>query len=205
MLNFFELNIMLIFVSFLGFVLENIWLAITKGYIDNRNMNLPFLFGYGLVIIGFYILIGTPENLKMTEWFGVYFSRRGGFIFYFFVSVILVSVGEMLLGTFVERVFGFEYWNYSRLPLHITKYTSAPTSIGFGLVITLFMGYCFENIMNRIHNMPDITVKGIGSTLMLLITADFIYCFAVMYRKRSLNIKWEKRCRFVSNLKKRLY
>ena len=62
MLNFFELNMMFIFVSFFGFVLENIWLAITKGYIDNRNMNLPFLFGYGLVIIGFYTLIGTPEN-----------------------------------------------------------------------------------------------------------------------------------------------
>lgn len=205
MLNFFELNMMIIFVSFLGFVLENIWLAATKGYIDNRNMNLPFLFGYGLVIIGFYTLIGTPANLKITEWFGVYFSRRGGFIFYFFVSVILVSVGEMLLGTFVERIFGFEYWNYSRLPLHITKYTSVPTSMGFGLIITLFMGYFFDNIMNQIHNMSDITVKVIGSVLMLLITADFIYSFAVMYRKRSLNIKWEKRCRLVSGLKKRLY
>lgn len=201
MLNFFELNMMIVFVSFLGFVLENIWLATTKGYIDNRNMNLPFLFGYGLVIIGFYTLIGTPENLKITEWFGVYFSRRGGFIFYFFVSVILVSVGEMLLGTFVERIFGFEYWNYSRLPLHITKYTSVPTSIGFGLIITLFMGYFFDNIMNHIHNMSDITLKVIGSVLMLLITADFIYSFAVMYSKRSLNIKWEKRCRLVSNLK----
>ena len=201
MLNFFELNMMIVFVSFLGFVLENIWLATTKGYIDNRNMNLPFLFGYGLVIIGFYTLIGTPENLKITEWFGVYFSRQGGFIFYFFVSVILVSVGEMLLGTFVERIFGFEYWNYSRLPLHITKYTSVPTSIGFGLIITLFMGYFFDNIMNHIHNMSDITVKVIGSVLMLLITADFIYSFAVMYSKRSLNIKWEKRCRLVSNLK----
>ena len=34
------------FISFLGFCVENLWLAITKGYMDNRNMLFPFLFGY---------------------------------------------------------------------------------------------------------------------------------------------------------------
>ena len=37
-------------VSFLGFVVENVWLAFTKGYIDNRNMALPFLLGSSYTI-----------------------------------------------------------------------------------------------------------------------------------------------------------
>lgn len=34
--------LMAVLVSFLGFVVEDGWLALTKGYIDNRNMHLPF-------------------------------------------------------------------------------------------------------------------------------------------------------------------
>ena len=50
-------------VSFLGFVVENIWLWGTKGYIDNRNMCLPFLIGYGLAIVAIHALFGTPSQL----------------------------------------------------------------------------------------------------------------------------------------------
>lgn len=190
--DFYELNIMIVLVSFLGFLSENCWLAITKGYIDNRNMNLPFLFGYGLGILFLYIFIGTPDNLRMTELFHIYLGKRNSYIFYFFVTAILVSVGEILLGTFVECIFGFEYWNYTWIPLHITKYTSVPTSICFGTAITLWMGYGFEDIMACIHTMPKMVVKIIGIVLLTVIIEDFIACFAVMYRNRSLNIKWIK-------------
>lgn len=191
--DLYELNIMIVLVSFLGFAVENFWLALTKGYIDNRNMNLPFLLGYGLVILGFYTLVGTPDDLRVTEYFNIYPSKR--YILYFAVSFILVSAGEILLGTFVEHVFGFEYWNYSRIPLHFTKYTSLPTSTGFGVLITLFMSR-FDNIMNCIRSMPDAIVKPVGSLLVTLLFLDFVYSFAIMRRNRSLNIKWIRRFRF---------
>jgi hypothetical protein len=38
-----DILIMIAGVSFLGFCLENIWLLLRKGYVDNRNMSLPFL------------------------------------------------------------------------------------------------------------------------------------------------------------------
>lgn len=197
--DFYELNIMIVFASFLGFAVENFWLALTKGYIDNRNMNLPFLLGYGLVILGFYIFVGTPEKLRITEWFNIYLSKQGSYIFYFAVSFTLVSAGEIILGTFVERLFGFEYWNYTRIPFHFTKYTSLPTSAGFGTIITFFMGYCFDNTMNYIHNMPGTIVKNIGALLITLLVMDFVHSFAVMYRSRSLNIKWVRKSRFLIN------
>ena len=43
--TYYQLGIMAAVVSFLGFVVENIWLAMTKGYINNRNMNAPFFTG----------------------------------------------------------------------------------------------------------------------------------------------------------------
>lgn len=177
-------------VSFLGFLPENCWLAVTKGYMDNRNMNLLFLFGYGFAIIFIYFVLGTPDNLKVAEFFHIDLDRRSSYLFYFFASAILVSVGEILLGTFVETFFGFEYWNYTKIPFHVTKYTSLPTSAGFGVGITLLMGYGFEHVMPCIHNIPEMTVKIAGIILLAVIIVDFVVCFSVMYHNQSPNIKW---------------
>ncbi|MBQ5332468.1 MAG: hypothetical protein J6K92_04325, partial [Oscillospiraceae bacterium] len=61
--DIYSLGIMLALISFLGFLLENLWLAATKGFVDNRNMRLPFLMGYGVLVTGMYLLLGTPENM----------------------------------------------------------------------------------------------------------------------------------------------
>ena len=49
--TYYQLGIMAAVVSFLGFVVENIWLAMTKGYINNRNMNAPFLLAADFVYV----------------------------------------------------------------------------------------------------------------------------------------------------------
>lgn len=56
--SIFELGIMAALISFLGFIVENVWLAATKGYINNRNMNAPFLLGYGLLVISLFFCGG---------------------------------------------------------------------------------------------------------------------------------------------------
>ena len=53
---------LVIVVSFLGFCLENIWMLFRKGVIDNRNMNFPFLLGYGIAILGIYFVMGVPSR-----------------------------------------------------------------------------------------------------------------------------------------------
>ena len=60
----YELFVMTALISFLGFDLENIWLLFTKGFMDNRSMHLPFLFGYGLLVMGMYCIFGTPQHLR---------------------------------------------------------------------------------------------------------------------------------------------
>ena len=49
-------------ISFLGYCVENIWLAVTQQYINNRNMYFPFLLGYGLAVVGIYLIVGTPKK-----------------------------------------------------------------------------------------------------------------------------------------------
>lgn len=189
--DIYSLAMMAAVISFLGFVLENIWLACRKGYMDNRNMTLPFLFGYGLLVTGIYVLIGTPEELHINVSPGASLTTR--YIVYFLSAAVIVSVGEIVLGMTVEKVFGFEYWNYESLPMHITKYTSIPTSLGFAFIITFFMGKCFTPIMSLVTSLDVHDLRGTAVVLTAAMVSDFAVSFARMYKTRTLNVRWTVR------------
>ena len=104
--TYYQLGIMAAVVSFLGFVVENIWLAMTKGYINNRNMNAPFLLGYGLLILFMYAVFGTPAAFKMFTKEKVRWKR---YLLYFLCSFVVVCLGEIVLGIAVEALCNIEY------------------------------------------------------------------------------------------------
>lgn len=187
--SFSEMGVMIALVSFLGFVVENIWLAVTKGYIDNRNMNLPFLLGYGLALAALYLLFGIPSETP-------FFSSLPGrvrLIPHFLLSALCVSAGEIVLGRVTERLCGIEYWNYSWIPLHITKYTSVPTSTGFGAMITLFMEHCFRPLMAAISRIDERVLLVSAPVLLVALTVDYLYCYGQMVKNRSFYEKWKMR------------
>ena len=136
-------------------------------------MNLPFLLGYGLLVVGIYIIIGIPERIVFLGKPIFPKSKFRRYLLYFMCMMVIVSLGEILLGTFVEKMFGFEYWNYTRIPMHITKYTSVPTSTGFSLIITFFMDKCFEPIMRLIERISFCDVRRLSVLLMTLMVTDF--------------------------------
>jgi uncharacterized membrane protein len=183
------LAIMAAVISFLGFVLENIWLAFTKGYVDNRNMTLPFLFGYGLFITSLYLAAGLPEDFALFLPCSVK-SKAARYIAYFLFTFLIVSVGEIIVGKFTEWYFGFYYWNYEALPMHITRYTSVPTSTGFSLIITLFMDKCFLPVMYAVEKIPERASLVLALTFTGVLSADFILSFAKMHRTGELNDIW---------------
>lgn len=189
--SIFDFGIMAAIISFLGFIVENIWLAVTKGYVNNRNMNAPFLLGYGLLVISLFFVLGTPE--EMTQW-GMFRGIRTKWIrymLYFICSFVVVSIGEILLGTIVEKLCGIEYWNYASLPMHITKYTSVPTSIGFASMITFFMGKCFTPLMGWIGRLDSPALRAVSIMLMAVMALDFFYSFHYMIRSKAFYWKWQ--------------
>ena len=183
-----ELIIFSIIVSFLGFCLENIWLCMRKGYIDNRNMTFPFLIGYSFAMIGIYYLLGVPDAPSALVRF---ITARFDYFSYYVTVFILVSIGEIILGKTVERLCGIYYWDYTGLPLHITRYTSVLTSIGFSFIITKFMKCCFLTLMSVIAKLPRLLFS-FGRMIYILMVCDFLNSFYKMYQTRQFNERWRK-------------
>ena len=189
--NISDLGIMVAIVSFLGFLVENIWLAITKGYVNNRNMNAPFLLGYGMMFLFLLFTLGTPESLVQRGVLKKSYSKKIKYIVYFLCSFVAVCIGEIILGTIVERLCCIEYWNYSSIPLHITKYTSVPTSIGFAAMITFFMGKCVTPLMSWIGRLDSVWIRVLSAVLMIVMVLDFFYSFYKMVVLKDFYLKWE--------------
>ncbi len=188
--DLYELGIMAALVSFLGFILENLWLALTKGYIDNRNMNLPFLLGYGLAVIALYLAFGIPSEFSFLLPEGAETWRR--VVLYFLYVMLCVSVGEILLGTATEKLCRIAYWNYSWIPLHITKYTSLPTSTGFAALVTFFMEDCFQPLMEAISDLDERFLHLAAPVCIAALTTDFLYCYGRMMRTHSFYERWRR-------------
>lgn len=189
--SIFDLGIMVAIISFLGFIVENIWLAATKGYVNNRNMNAPFLLGYGLLVISLFFVLGTPEEMAQWGMLKGIRTKRMRYMLYFVCSFVVVSIGEILLGTIVEKLCGIEYWNYASLPMHITKYTSVPTSMGFASMITFFMGKCFTPLMGWIGRLDSPGLRVVSTMLMAIMVVDFLYSFYHMIWSKDFYLKWQ--------------
>jgi uncharacterized membrane protein len=178
----YSLILIIVVVSFLGFCVENIFIGLRHGFIDNRNMILPFLLGYGLSILAYYMLFGTPDK---PLFFGkeIYFSSSIKLTFYCFaVAFIGVSIGEIILGYATEWCCDIVWWDYTQIPLHITKYTSVPTSLVFATLITVFMKYCFNPLLSFFSKMNPAALSFLATAMLLVLVLDMINSGIYMFK-----------------------
>lgn len=187
----FALCLIVTIVSFLGFVVENVWLAITKGFMDNRNMCLPFLIGYGLAMVAIYFILGTPTEFALLGKKLKIKSRYVKLLLYFLAVMLCVSVGEIILGTIVEKTCHIYWWDYTRLPLHITRYTSIPTSMAFSMLITTFMHKFFMPLYEFFQKLDYNDLQVLAGSFMTLMTADFIHNAVRIYRDKEMRSIWK--------------
>lgn len=199
MKEFFSILMVAVVVSFIGFCVENIWLAFSKGFMDNRNMYLPFLLGYGLAMIAVYVFFGLPHRPMFLGNEILVKSKYGRYIYYYFCVFMCISVGEIVLGKTVEKICGYQWWNYSWIPLHITQYTSVPTSMGLAAIVFLFMRYCFDPLTGIFMKMNGFKLMCLSVTMMAALTIDMIYNLHYIYKNGKGKVRW---CVNGSTLKK---
>lgn len=89
-----------------------------------------------------------------------------------------------------KKVCNFGYWDYSKIPLHFTKYTSVPTSLGFASVITLFMNFAYEPLKNKTKNIAKKIPLFILILAFVILVADLCVSFKIMGENNGNNTIW---------------
>ena len=87
-----------------------------------------------------------------------------------------IFLGEILVGSFWEKHFGVQLWDYSMQPLHVTQYTGLISVLGFGTVTYLLFRYLHTPALTFLKKKIKFkTAKIICCTLGLLIVLDTIF------------------------------
>lgn len=163
----------------IGYWVENLFRLFSKGILDSRNQVLPFLFCYSIAMWALYFALGTPKkarifNHKIISDNSIK-SQRLSVLCYFLISFFFIFFGEIVVGTMFEKISGIQLWNYSGIPLHMTQYTSVPTTIALSTGVIVLMEYFFTPLMNAIHKLKKKTVLKIDYILGGLIIIDWLY------------------------------
>lgn len=185
-----KIFMVIVIASILGFITENLWLAVRFGYIDNRGMAFPGLLGYGLAIVGIYFILGLPQNPVFLGRKLEFSGSTAASFYYFVATAVLVSVGEIVLGTLVEKHCHIVWWNYTGIPLHIGKYTSIPTSIGFAALISILMEHVFPRILERVARIQSPALENVSVIFLVLLVMDFVYEARYMITNKRINKLW---------------
>ena len=152
--------------SFLGWVLEVIYHAVSLGLVVNRGfLNGPVcpIYGFGMVII--ILLLNTlfPEGAA-----GVH----GGLLFLF--GLVLATAVELFGGWALDRIFHARWWDYSDRPFNLNGYICPEFSLywGLGTVVAVRILHPFVEA-NTVDVWPERYGYPAAFLLMLIYAADF--------------------------------
>ena len=177
-------------ISFVGFLVENSWNVFTAGRLDNRNMHLPFILGYGLAILGVYLFFGTPTDNNGLINISYKLNEVFQYASYALLVMIFICISELIVGNGMELLSNVHYWDFSDIPLHITRYTSILTSCAYSIIITFFMSHIFDRLMTWLSHFDDSGYKIIGLVLFILLALDMIISLDSMIMNKNFNQIW---------------
>ena len=166
-------------VAFIGWIAENAFKFAVSGVIDSRFHLLPFISPYLLIPFAFHIALGTPNDVTF---FGKKVFKTGNAktkilsnVIAYFSICLCVFLGELVVGNLWDILFDVRLWNYSKHPLHVTKFTSVISVFGFGTGAYLIFKFLYTPILNFIRKKISFkTAKWICLTLGVLIVLDTV-------------------------------
>ena len=166
--------------SFLGWCLEVVYHAVSKGIVVNRGfLNGPVCPIYGVTMICIFAMvhfIGSSESGQLAD------DMTSVNAFYIFLGgMILSTLMELVGGFLLDRIFHARWWDYSNKPFNFHGYICPEFSILWGLAILMVVRILQPQVATMTHagipHKPGWIIMGIFYALLL---ADFIVSVSIM-------------------------
>ena len=157
---FFYILIYFIIYSFLGWILESTVRTICERKIINTGFLIgPFcpIYGFGAIIM--ILFLNRFEN---------------NIILLFFISFIVLSIWEYVVGVLLEKLFKTKYWDYSKNRFNLKGRVCLTNSLAWGILGVLFIKYIHPFIQHLIGYVDYIYVAITASIIALILLIDAI-------------------------------
>lgn len=142
--------------SILGFVIETLFGALTKGVIESRKSFLygPFcgIYGLGAIVMILFLQYFRKNNYTLF---------LGGFLVGSVVEYVVSLVGEL--------IFHVKWWDYSSVPLNINGRVCVFFSLFWGILAIYLMTHVNPKVDNLIEKIKEKVSRNILKTITILV------------------------------------
>ena len=184
--------------SFIGWCVEVIYQAVSKGVIVNRGfLNGPVCPIYGFGVLAVFAAVNTAEAYAEPG------SGKAGFLLVFLCGAALTTSIELFGGWALDKIFHARWWDYSDKPFNFHGYICLEFSLLWGLGIVLVVEVAhplIASILNR--SAPQSVGWPLMGILYTVYAADFMLSVMIMVglNKRLAELdEMQKKMRVVSN------
>lgn len=166
---FFELTLMFLIFSFLGWVME-----VTLKYIQfHRFINRGFLIGPYCPIYGFGVVF-------ITVVVGGLFGQKGSIIEVFFAGFVICGALEYFTSWYMEKMFHARWWDYSQKPMNLHGRIWIGNLILFGLASVLIVYLLDPYYFKWMTYLSDTLLMVLGIIIIILYLTDTIVSHFLM-------------------------
>ena len=153
---FYELGWLFFAYSFIGWVLEILFVSIRRRkYVDRGVINGPLCIVYG--VAGVVIAVTLSEI-------------AGNLFFLFLYSALYATVIEWIAGHILEHSSQSRWWDYSHLPFNLDGYIALPVSVIWGLLGVAVVKWGNPLLVYLVRLIP----QPLGSILLGVLTVVFL-------------------------------
>lgn len=158
--KFFNIFLCFIIYSFLGWVIETIYMSIYHGHLVKRGFLVSPLcgvYGIGLILV-VYILKGVKTSpLKL-----------------FLCSLALTSALELVTGILLNQLFGLRLWNYSERFANFMGLICLRNSLMWGALTLIAVYIIHPLIIKAISSIPEKLKASLCYSFFICLSIDLI-------------------------------
>ena len=158
--NVYQLLMLFLIYSFLGWCVEVSFVAVTTGRVVNRGfLNGPVCPIYGVGMLGALLLLEpVADNLVLL----------------FFLGMLLCTLVELIGGWILEKAFHTRWWDYTDKPFNLGGYVCLGFSIMWGFAVTFAVRLIHPLIFSLVCWLPHLVGWILIGVLYVLFIIDFV-------------------------------
>lgn len=167
--------------SFIGWIIETIYVSVKQKKVANRGFLIgPYCPIYGLAAITMISFLGKYKHdiLTLLIW-----------------GALIASILEYFTSLILEKIFNVRWWDYSNYKFNIDGRVCLNNSVIFGVFCVLLVNYMNPVIESFIDKIPYRIFSITTPILMILFIIDFLLSFTTI-------LKIKKMISFNSNIRK---
>lgn len=161
--NYYKLFWLFLLTSFVGCMVETVFMLLTWGQLQNRSGVIygPFSLVWGLGAVMFTLLfhkMSAEKNIRI-----------------FLLGTLSGAVYEYACSWLQEILFGACFWDYSHLPFNINGRVNLVFSMFWGVAAVLWVKFLYPAMCRAIGKVPN----SIGKPLTITLTVLMVFNIAV--------------------------